>query len=55
MKPISMRTPDAAWLDLRKPDRFQEFFQGLLGFLKNTLQQSEVNESSCYPTSISWL
>jgi hypothetical protein len=42
MKPITMRTPDATWLDLRKPHRFQEFFQGLIDYLKQNLQQVTV-------------
>jgi hypothetical protein len=50
MKPISMRTPDATWLDLRKPQRFQEFFQGLLEYLKSKLQLVTVARSHEYYT-----
>ena len=50
MKPIAMRTPDATWLDLRKPHRFQEFFVGLLEYLKSKLQLVTVAGSHDYYT-----
>jgi hypothetical protein len=50
MKPTPMRIPDATWLDLRKPDRFQEFFQGLLEYLKGKLQKVTVVGSHDYYT-----
>jgi hypothetical protein len=50
MKPISMRTPDATWLDLRKPHRFQAFFQGLIDYLKTKLQRVTVAGSHDYYT-----
>jgi hypothetical protein len=50
MKPCTMRTPDATWLDLRKPHRFQEFFQGLIEYLKTKLQRVTVAGSHDYYT-----
>jgi hypothetical protein len=50
MKPIAMRTPDATWLDLRKPHRFQAFFQGLIEYLKTKLQRVTVAGSHDYYT-----
>ena len=50
MKPITMRNPDATWLDLRKPHRFQEFFRGLLEYLKTKLQRVTVAGSHEYFT-----
>ncbi len=37
-----MRTADATWLDLQKPGKFEEFFQGFLKLLKKKLQIIEV-------------
>ena len=50
MKPIAMRTPDGTWLDLRKPHRFQAFFQGLIDYLKTNLQRVTVAGSHDYYT-----
>jgi len=48
MKPITMRTPDATWLDLRKPQRFQEFFQELIEYFEEQLQRVTVAGSHVY-------
>jgi hypothetical protein len=48
MKPIPMSTPDATWLDLRKPDRFKVFFEGLIQYLKSKLQRVTVAGSHDY-------
>jgi hypothetical protein len=45
-----MRTPDATWLDLRKTHRFQEFFQGLMEYLRTKLQKVTVAGSHDYFT-----
>ncbi len=37
-----IRTADATWLDLQKPGKFEEFFQGFLKLLKKKLQIIEV-------------
>jgi hypothetical protein len=50
MKPTPMRTPDATWLDLRKPHRFQEFFQGLIEYLETKLEKVTVAGSHDYYT-----
>jgi hypothetical protein len=46
----TIRTPDATWLDLRKPERFQIFFEGLIEHLKNNLQLVKVEGSHGYYT-----
>jgi hypothetical protein len=46
----TIRTPDATWLDLRKPERFQEFFQGLIEHLKQNPQLVKVADSHEYYT-----
>jgi hypothetical protein len=38
----TIRPPEATWLDLRKPEKFQEFFQGLIEHVKKNLQQVKV-------------
>lgn len=50
MKTVTLRTPDATWLDLRKPHRFQAFFQGLIEYLKSNLQRVTVAGSHDYYT-----
>ena len=43
-----IRTAEATWFDLSKPDKFQKFFGGYLKFLKKKLQQIEVKGKSDY-------
>jgi hypothetical protein len=46
----TIRTPDATWLDLRKPERFKIFFQGLIENLKENLHLVKVEGSHEYYT-----
>jgi hypothetical protein len=50
MKTVTLRTPDATWLDHSKPHRFHLFFQGLIEHLKQNLKKVTVPGSHDYYT-----